>query len=166
MSSVPQDQATRRSVASYSTYVEAQQAVDHLADSTFPVERLSIVGEGLRFVEDVTGRAGYARAAVSGLVSGAATGALIGFVLGLLTVFQPLTSALALALWGALIGAVVGMVSGLLGRALSSRRDFSSVQTMRAQRYCLLADEPVADRAAAALSGRRGAAGSPDVPRR
>ena len=56
----------RRMVASYGSYADAQGAVDRLADGGFPVERVSIVAEGLRFEERITGRKGYGRAALEG----------------------------------------------------------------------------------------------------
>src|SRR5262249_32542106 len=40
-------------VASYSSYEEAQAAVDRLSDEKFPVQNLDIVGSGLRLVERV-----------------------------------------------------------------------------------------------------------------
>ena len=43
--------ASRRTIASYSTYAEAERAVDWLADHGFAVERSVIVGTGLRSVE-------------------------------------------------------------------------------------------------------------------
>ena len=43
-------------VASYESYPEAQRAVDYLSDRRFPVERVAIVADDLRFVEQVTGR--------------------------------------------------------------------------------------------------------------
>ena len=45
-----------QSVGSYTTYREAQHAVDYLADQKFPVEYTEIVGRDLSFVERVTGR--------------------------------------------------------------------------------------------------------------
>jgi hypothetical protein len=48
-------------VASYGSYADVQGAVDRLADGGFPVERVSIVAEGLRFEERITGRATAAR---------------------------------------------------------------------------------------------------------
>jgi hypothetical protein len=48
--------ASRRTVASYSTYTEAARAVNWLADHGFAVERTAIVGTGLRSVERVAGR--------------------------------------------------------------------------------------------------------------
>src|ERR671920_2118231 len=89
--------APRRVVASYGTYAEAQRAVDHLSDERFPVERVSIVAEDLRFVEQVTGRRGYGQAALGGAASGAVVGAFFGFFLGLLNIFDPVASALILA---------------------------------------------------------------------
>ena len=43
-------------VGSYATYEEAQRAVDHLADSDFPVRDVTIVGVDLMLVERVIGR--------------------------------------------------------------------------------------------------------------
>lgn len=153
MSSLSPQQGARRSVASFATYPEAQQAVDLLSDRRFPVERVAIIGEDLRFVEQVTGRQGFGRAALSGLASGAATGALVGALLGLFTLFSPLVSALVLATYGLVIGAVAGLLLGLLSHALSGgRRDFSSVSAVSAGRYDLLVDAEVADDAARLLA--------------
>jgi hypothetical protein len=41
----------RRPVTSVSRYEDATHAVDWLSDHDFPVERVSIVGTGLRYVE-------------------------------------------------------------------------------------------------------------------
>ncbi|MEA2179480.1 MAG: hypothetical protein QOG77_2777, partial [Solirubrobacteraceae bacterium] len=68
----------RRSVAVYDHYADAQRAVDHLSDSGFPVERVAIVGEGLRYVEQVAGRMTAGTAALIGAAQGAALGALFG----------------------------------------------------------------------------------------
>ena len=61
-------QAARRVVASFERYEEAQRAVDYLSDEKFPVERVAIVGEGLRLVEQVTGRLTWWRATVKGVL--------------------------------------------------------------------------------------------------
>ena len=58
-------------VAAYGTYLEAQRAVDHLADKHFPVQIVTIVGLDLRMVERVTGRLSYPRVALAGALSGA-----------------------------------------------------------------------------------------------
>jgi hypothetical protein len=95
----------RRMVASYGSYADAQGAVDRLADEGFPVERVSIVAEGLRFEERITGRKGYGRVALEGLGAGPLPGALIGFVFGLFSLIDPLVSGLRLAFYGLGFGA-------------------------------------------------------------
>src|ERR671912_335605 len=106
-------------VASYDSYPEAQRAVDYLSDERFPVERVAIVAEDLRFVEQVTGRLGYGQAALQGAGSGAVIGALFGFFLGLFSLADPLVSALILVLYGLVFGAIVGAILGLIFYALS-----------------------------------------------
>ena len=49
----------RRVIASYATYQEAERAVDHLADQGFPVQKVAIIGQDVRLVEQVIGRMGY-----------------------------------------------------------------------------------------------------------
>lgn len=137
--------APTRVIASFPDYLQAQYAVDALADRRLPVERLAIVGAGLQSYEQITGRKGYGRAAVQGLGSGAVVGALLGWLFGLFSLIEPLVSAIVLAVWGLLIGAVIGAVIGLIAHALSGgRRDFSSVSTVRAERYDVLAEADVA----------------------
>jgi hypothetical protein len=64
----------RRAIATFVTYAEAQRAVDYLSDTKFPVECVSIVAEGLRVVERVTGRLNWGKAALNGAFGGATTG--------------------------------------------------------------------------------------------
>lgn len=145
---------TRVVVATYPEYAGAQYAVDALSDQRFPVDRLAIVGAGLQSFEQVTGRKGYGKAAAEGMATGALIGAGVGLLLGLFTVAQPLVSAIVLATWGVVAGGVIGIVLGLIGHALSrGRRDFSSVSTVRAQRYDVLAEADVADEAQRILAG-------------
>ena len=138
--------AGRRVIGSYSTYAEAQRAVDYLSDERFPVEHVSIVGEGLRYVERVTGRRGIAKAAAQGAGSGAVIGALIGFLFGVFSIVDPLTSGLILAFWGLVFGAVLGAILGAIGHAMTGgRRDFSSVNAFEAQRYEVVVDARYAE---------------------
>lgn len=153
------ESAPRQILGSYGTYAEAEATVDSLADRGFPVERLSIVAEDLRFVEHVTGRAGYGTAAVNGFASGGLIGAFIGFLLGLFSLVNPLVSGLALAVWGFLFGAVAGLILSLIGHALSrGRRNFSSVGAVQAGRYAVVCDAEVANEAQDLLT--RASAGS------
>ncbi|MBW0089346.1 glycine zipper family protein [Pseudonocardia sp. KRD-184] len=153
-----------RVIASYPTYDEAQYTVDALADRRFPVSGLAIVGANLQSYEQVTGRRGYGRAGGESAVNGALVGALVGWLLGVFSLVQPLVSALLLALVGVVLGALVGLLLGFLAHALSGgRRDFSSVSSVRAERYDILALAEIADEAEAAVAdvpapaGRRSA---------
>jgi hypothetical protein len=131
-------------VASYPDYPSAQHAVDHLSDSGFPVDRVAIVGTGLRTVERVTGRLTVARAALSGAATGAWIGLLIGLLLGIFASddwWWVIVTAVALGLiWGAAFGAVAHALTG-------GRRDFSSVSGLQAGAYAVEVDAERADEA-------------------
>ena len=98
------DQASTawNTVASYTSYEEAQAAVDRLSDERFPVENIEIVGSDLRLVEKVTGRLTSGRAAAAGAASDAWFGLFIDLIVGLFT-RGPMW--LGLILGGLLIGA-------------------------------------------------------------
>lgn len=135
----------REVIATFREYREAQRAVDFLSDKRFDVKSISIVAEGLSFVEQITGRLNWQRAFVNGVSSGALIGAVIGFIFGIFNFFAPLTSALALAFYGLIFGAILGSIIGLVGYALSrGDRDFTSVSGMQAERYDVTADPSVA----------------------
>lgn len=137
--------SSRRVVASYGRYREAERAVDHLSDRGFPVEQTAIAAQGLRFVEQVTGRRTVARAAAEGAGQGAVVGGLTGVLLGL---FATATAGLVLLVYGMVLGLILGAVSGFAFHTASGgRRDFSSTGRMEADHYEVLVDEPVADEA-------------------
>jgi hypothetical protein len=147
--------SARRTIASYTSYADAERAVDRLADLDFPVERVAILGQDLQTVEQVTGKLDYSTAAWRGAVSGAVPGALLGWIFGLFGWADPLVSGLLLALYGLLIGAVVGAVIAVIVYALQGgRRDFASVAFTRPQRFELVVDDEVADQAARLLAER------------
>src|SRR5580765_4541639 len=75
-----------QSLGVYDHYVYAQQAVDFLSDSGFPVQNVLIVGTDLKQVERVTGRLTTGRVALAGAASGAWLGLLVGVLLG---IFSP-----------------------------------------------------------------------------
>jgi hypothetical protein len=45
--------ASRRVIATFTKYADAERAVDKLADSGFPVERVAIIARGLQFEERI-----------------------------------------------------------------------------------------------------------------
>jgi hypothetical protein len=145
----------RRVIASYDSYADAEAAVDRLADRKFPVERLAIVGQDVRLVEQVTGRLTYPIAAAQGAAAGALPGALIGWIFGLFDWIDPLTSGLLLALYGLIFGAIVGGLLNVLFFAMQrGRRDFTTVTVMQPSRYDIVADAEIADRAIQELEAR------------
>jgi hypothetical protein len=147
-----QPQRPSRAIATFSSYEEAERAVDYLSDHGFPVERSAIVGRDLEYVEQVTGRMTYGRAALGGALSGAVIGFLIGWLFGLFNWFNPVVSSFWLAIDGLWFGAIVGALMGLVTHALSGgRRDFSAIGGMRANRYEVVVEQSVADEAARLL---------------
>jgi uncharacterized membrane protein len=146
----------RRAVAAYDSYAEAQRAVDHLSDRDFPVEHVAIVGEGLKYVEQVTGRLTTGRAALLGAAQGALIGGIFGLLMGLIFTYDPNPVVPLLMLYGIVSGALLGATFGALLHALSGgKRDFSSVSGMQSDRYEVLVDEDLAGRAAALLDDLR-----------
>jgi hypothetical protein len=147
--------ANRRVVTTASSYGEAERAVDYLSDRRFPVERVAIVGDDVKMVEQVVGRLNYLGAVLRGAGSGALVGALIGWLFGLFNWVQPLIASITLAAYGLILGAVVGAIFGLIAHALQGgRRDFAAVRVMLPGRYDVMVDEEVADEAIRLLAQR------------
>ncbi|WP_448630130.1 general stress protein [Cellulomonas soli] len=122
-------------VAAYGTYLEAQKAVDHLADHQFPVQLVTIVGTDLRMVERVTGRLSYPRAALGGFLSGAWFGLFVGLLMSLFS--TPGTSSLLPA--AILIGGAFGLILSVVTYSLSGgKRDFTSSSQIVAATYSVL----------------------------
>lgn len=125
---------TGQEVASYATYLEAQQAVDFLADKQFAVQHVTIVGTDLRLVERITGRLSYPRVAGAGALSGAWFGLFVGLVLSLLS--SDNMSALVPAI---LIGVAFGTLFAVISYTLTGgKRDFTSTSQVVAGRYSVL----------------------------
>ena len=132
-------------VGSYATYEEAQRAVDHLADSDFPVRDVTIVGVDLMLVERVIGRLTWGRVLLSGAASGAWFGLFVGLLLSL---FNPTGSGFGPILVGLASGVVFGLVFAAVGYgATRGRRDFTSSSQMVAGRYDVLCQPRNAEKA-------------------
>jgi hypothetical protein len=139
--------STRRSVATVSSYEKAERTVDWLSDEGFPVNRVSIVGTGLRYVEQVSGRLTTGRAALSGLAQGAWIGVFFAALFGL---FFTLSTGgfFGLLLYGIVTGALFGAFwSAVFQWLRRGRRDFASVAQTRADRYEVQVDEGAGDEA-------------------
>lgn len=125
--------APQQLLASFPDYADAQRLVDRMSDEGFPVEHVRIIGDGVRTVEQVTGRMTRLKAALAGAASGAWFGLLIGLLLGLFAVGP---AWLWLLLVGLVVGAVWGAAFGFIAHwATRGQRDFSSVMTLQAERY-------------------------------
>ena len=144
--------STRRTITSATSYDAAERAVDGLSDQGFPVEHVRIVGTGLRYVEEVSGRLTTGRAAVSGIAQGAMLGVFWGLLFSLF--FTTDTG----GFFGVLaFSVVVGIVFGALFGAVShlvtdGRRDFGSVADTRADHYEVQVDDGFAVEAETVLA--------------
>ncbi|WP_369371174.1 general stress protein [Promicromonospora sp. Populi] len=136
-------------VAAYSTYLEAQKAVDYLSDNKFPVENVTIVGTDLRMVERVTGRLTYGRVALAGALSGA----WFGFFVGLLITLFAGEAGFQVMIAGIALGAGFGLLFSILSYTFTGgRRDFTSSSQIVAATYAILCGHDHASDARALLT--------------
>jgi hypothetical protein len=123
-------------IGSYSTYEEAQRAVDYLADNNFPVQEVTIVGVDLMLVERVTGRLTWGRVLGGGAATGAWFGLFVGLIMG---IFAAQNGWMGPVLVGLGTGLVFGIIFAAVGYASTrGRRDFSSASQLVAGRYDVL----------------------------
>ncbi|WP_457974241.1 general stress protein [Arthrobacter sp. D1-17] len=123
---------TGDSVGSYSSYLDAQKAVDYLADQQFPVHMVSIVGNDLKMVERVTGRLSYPRVALSGALSGMWFGLFVGVMLSFFTPAGGTFSIISSVLMGAAFFMLFGIVTYAMQKG---KRDFTSTSQVVATNY-------------------------------
>jgi hypothetical protein len=144
-SSAQEGPRPKTTVAVYDSYREAERAVDFLSDRGFPVERLAIVGTGLKSIEQVAGRLTVGRAALAGAWQGAMVGLLFGLLFGL---FFEGPAFFGVILYGLVAGTVFGAILGAVTQAAQGgRRDFASVSALQASRYELQVDHEVSAQA-------------------
>lgn len=73
----------------------------------------------------------YGRAALTGALGGAWFGLFVGVLFGLIIV-----NSWVWVIWAVLMGAAFGMIAAVVQHAFTGgKRDFSSIQTLRAERY-------------------------------
>ena len=143
--------ASRRTVASFERYQDAEALINQLAQEGFPVERLVVVGRDLALVEPVSDGPSATSVAIRGMAVGALLGGLFGLLFG---AFFPGVPALAeLLYWTA-----VGVAGGLLAAGCSywfgpgRRHRVGNADGMTVGRYEVMADEAMADEALRQLS--------------
>ncbi|QPE03708.1 hypothetical protein IT882_10420 [Microbacterium schleiferi] len=121
-----------QTVATFEQYEAAQKAVSKLIAEDIPAREITIVGQGLRSMERVTGRLGYATAARSGAINGLLLGMLFSavFVLGMPNV--PIQAFVGVLF----VGIAIGMLASLLTFAIvRRRRDYASIMQFVADHY-------------------------------
>lgn len=119
-------------VASYPTYEAAQKAVSSLIAADIPAREIAIVGQGLRSIERVTGRLGYASAARSGAVNGLLLGLLFSAILVIGSPSVPIQAFVGVLFVGIAIGMLLSIVTYSFVRR---RRDYASVMQVIADHY-------------------------------
>ena len=119
-------------IADFPSYDAAQKAVSSLIASEIPAKDIAIVGRGLRSVETVTGRLGYAAAARSGAINGI----LLGLLFSAIFVLGTPNAAIQLFVGVMLVGIAIGMLMSLITYSvLRRRRDYTSITQIIADHY-------------------------------
>ncbi len=121
-----------QTVAEFPTYEAAQKAVSALIAGDVPARDIAIVGQGLRSIERVTGRLGYAAAARSGAVNGLLLGLLFSAIFVLGTPAAPIQAFVGVMFIGIAVGMLLSIITFAIVRR---RRDFASVMQVAAERY-------------------------------
>jgi len=119
-------------IADFPSYEAAQKAVSSLIAAEIPAKDIAIVGRGLRSVETVTGRLGYAAAARSGAINGV----LLGLLFSAIFVLGTPNAAVQLFVGVMFVGIAIGMLMSLITYSvLRRRRDYTSMTQLIADRY-------------------------------
>lgn len=124
--------AVGQTVASFPTYEAAQKAVSSLIAAEVPARDIAIVGQGLRSIERITGRLGYASAARSGAVNGLLLGLLFSAILVIGSPSVPIQAFVGVLFVGIAIGMLLSIVAYSFVRR---RRDYASVMQVIADHY-------------------------------
>ncbi|MET0297042.1 MAG: general stress protein [Microbacterium sp.] len=121
-----------QTVAEFPSYDRAQKAVSTLIAADVPARDIAIVGQGLRSIERVTGRLGYASAARSGAINGVLLGLLFSAVLVIGSPSVPIQAFVGVLFVGIAIGMLLSIVTYSIVRR---RRDYASVTQVVADHY-------------------------------
>lgn len=124
--------AVGQTVADFPTYEAAQKAVSSLIAADIPARDIAIVGQGLRSIERITGRLGYASAARSGAVNGVLLGLLFSAILVIGSPSVPIQAFVGVLFVGIAIGMLMSIVAYSFVRR---RRDYASVMQVLADHY-------------------------------
>ncbi|ALO66184.1 hypothetical protein AS189_06355 [Arthrobacter alpinus] len=136
---------TGETIGSYTSYLDAQKAVDYLADEKFPVRHVSIVGNDLKMVERVTGKLSYPRVALTGAMTGAWFGLFIGVMLSFFDSASNAGAPYINVITAVFLGAALWMLFAIIGYAAQrGKRDFTSTNQVLASSYDVIVTPDVA----------------------
>ncbi|WP_427018771.1 general stress protein [Pseudarthrobacter sp. P1] len=139
---------TGETIGSYTSYLDAQKAVDYLADQKFAVQFVSIVGNDLKMVERVTGKLSYPRVALSGALTGAWFGLFIGVLLSFFGSSAPGAVPYLSVGTSMLMGAAFWLLFAIVGYAAQrGKRDFTSTSQVLASSYDVIVAPEMASEA-------------------
>lgn len=145
--------AVGQTVASFPTYEAAQKAVSSLIAADVPARDIAIVGQGLRSIERITGRLGYASAARSGAVNGLLLGLLFSAILVIGSPSVPIQAFVGVLFVGIAIGMLLSIVTYSFVRR---RRDYASVMQVIADHYEITVGDGSVTRARQVLGPQAG----------
>ncbi len=119
-------------VATVTDYDAAQKLVSQLIAGDVPAREIAIVGVGVRTIERITGRLGYANAARSGAVNGILIGLFLSAIFVLGNPAVPMQAFIGMIF----VGVAIGMILSLIAYAVvRRRRDYASVMQLSADHY-------------------------------
>src|SRR5918994_6577693 len=119
-------------VATFPEYEGAQKAVSALIAAEIAARDIAIVGSGLRSIERVTGKLGYATAARSGAINGVLIGLFFAAILVLGSPAVPIQAFVGVLFVGIAVGMLLSLVTYSFVRR---RRDYASVVQVTADHY-------------------------------
>jgi hypothetical protein len=140
-------------IAFYSSYVEAQEAANHLSNHGFSPDRIRIVTRPSRVAESSKTNLNPNWIAFQGASEGAMVGLVLSIMIGLVNIRQPLTATLFMVVPGMLGGAMVGLALRLLGHNFSGvQADPSSLRPFENQ-HIVMVDKHLSREASRLLEG-------------
>ncbi|MHA7281604.1 general stress protein [Arthrobacter sp. TMS2-4] len=135
---------TGEPIGRYTSYLDAQKAVDYLADHKFAVQRVAIVGNDLKSVERVTGRLSYPRVALGSAATGAWFGLFVGLILSLFAGSESGITITSSIILGAIFWLLFGVITYAFQRG---KRDFTSTSQVIAASYDVIVEPELAGEA-------------------
>lgn len=139
---------TGETIGRYTSYLDAQKAVDYLADHKFTVQKVAIIGNDLKTVERVTGRLSYPRVALGSAATGAWFGLFVGLILSLFGGSEAGSTIISSIALGAIFWVLFGVITYAFQRG---KRDFTSTSQVIATSYDVIVDPGLAAEARSLL---------------